>query len=510
MALPSFLLLLIGSVVAVPIQAELLRLARRALPGATEHKRMEAALAESEARFRVIADSLPHLAWLARPDGSISWCNQRWLDYAGVTQEQMRVRGWHALQHPDHLERIAARIRRSAESGGPWEDSFPLRRADGEWRWFHVHVLPVRDAAGRILHWFGTGTDMTERRQAEQALAASERRLRDIVAAVPVLLRETDAAGTCTWLNDRWYAFTGQERLHLPGNAWLDMVHPEDRAAAERDFRDAIARQASFRAEYRLRRADGGWCWVLDAAEPRFAEDGSYLGHVGSVLDIADRREAEERQALLAREMDHRAKNTMAVVRSLVQLSPRNVPPEEFVAALEGRLSAMARAHGLLAKDRWRGAGLREILAEELASWLGGQDGPQVLLDGPMVRLPPDSVQPVGMILHELATNSAKHGALSARGGRVTLTWGGAADGGLWLAWQEAGGPQLARPPQRRGFGSRLIQATARHQLGGAVEFRWEPGGLCCRLQVPPRCVTSIGQATASVPAPTVAGDATG
>lgn len=147
MALPSSLLLLLGSVVAVPIQAELLRLARRTLPGATERKRMEAALAESEARFRVIADSLPHLAWLARPDGSISWCNRRWLDYAGATQEQMRVRGWHALQHPDHLERVAARIRRIAESGEPWEDSFPLRRAEGEWRWFHVHVLPVRDAA---------------------------------------------------------------------------------------------------------------------------------------------------------------------------------------------------------------------------------------------------------------------------------------------------------------------------------------------------------------------------
>jgi two-component sensor histidine kinase len=215
---------------------------------------------------------------------------------------------------------------------------------------------------------------------------------------------------------------------------------------------------------------------------------------VGVVVDVTQDHAAAERQTLLAREVDHRAKNVLAVVQSILRLT-RADSPRAFADAVEGRVAALARAHSLLARGQWSGTELQELLEVELAPYTGGRDatpraGHRLVLAGPGMRLRPEAVQPFSMTVHELATNSAKHGALSLPGGSVRVSWffasgpDAAAPPVLQLRWEEAGGPQVLAPPERRGFGSRVIRATIVNQLGGQVRFDWLPEGLRCELTV--------------------------
>lgn len=207
------------------------------------------------------------------------------------------------------------------------------------------------------------------------------------------------------------------------------------------------------------------------------------LAEAGAALRAraAAKREAEEHLVLLLREVDHRAKNALAVALSLIRLAPRDVPPAEFAAAAEGRITAMARAHALLARGAWTGAELQALAESELPAHAG-----QVRLSGPPARLSAEAVQPVAMLLHELATNAAKHGALSVPGGSVRITWQFlAADRALRLDWTETGGPPLAGAPSRRSFGLRLMTQLAERQLAGQLVLDWAPDGLRARLTLP-------------------------
>ena len=140
-----------------------------------ERKQTEQALRDSEARFRILADNMAQLAWTCDRLGNVTWYNQRWLDYTGLTFEEMKGWGWSKVQHPDHLERVVARIKHSAETGEPWEDTFPLRGKDGNYRWFLSRAVPIRDEQGNLVRWFGTNTDVTEQRLTEERLRDMER-----------------------------------------------------------------------------------------------------------------------------------------------------------------------------------------------------------------------------------------------------------------------------------------------------------------------------------------------
>jgi two-component sensor histidine kinase len=208
----------------------------------------------------------------------------------------------------------------------------------------------------------------------------------------------------------------------------------------------------------------------------------------GTLRDVTARRDADERRALLAREVDHRAKNALAVVQAALRLTPRD-DPRGYAAAVEGRVAALARAHTLLAAQRWGGADLREILQGELAAFLPREDGggqTRAELTGPPVRIAASAAQSLSLAFHELATNAMKYGALSAHGGRLQVTWQTDPRAGvLRLAWRETGGPAIAGAPARRGFGARVIVATVRDQLGGTVRQDWLPGGLVVEIVVP-------------------------
>jgi two-component sensor histidine kinase len=256
-----------------------------------------------------------------------------------------------------------------------------------------------------------------------------------------------------------------------------------------------------------------GWFthWVSvqrDVSDRKTAEEAATRARVAEAerealrAEISERRRVEERQTLLTRELDHRAKNALAVVQAALRLTPRE-DAEAFARAVEGRVAALSRAHTLLAKGRWDGAELGALAEGELAPFLAGSagDGPRAELSGPPLSLSPNAAQALSMALHELATNAVKHGALSVPGGRVSLRWSADdAAGLLRLRWAEAAGPLPAKPPTRRGFGSRVLEATLRVQLGGVVVRSWEAPGLVCEAALPLPRVLAGGAAAADLP----------
>jgi PAS domain S-box-containing protein len=204
-------------------------------------------------------------------------------------------------------------------------------------------------------------------------------------------------------------------------------------------------------------------------------------GGIGvSLHDITDRKRAEEARELLMREVDHRSRNALAVVQAIVRMT--DAPDiDSYKEAVFGRVNALARAQGALANRRWEDAPLRALLDEAM----GALTGPaSYRLDGPDLRLRPQQAQPVSMIVHELATNASKYGALSVEAGRVAIAWRTEPDGAVVIDWREENGPAVA-PPAAGGFGSRLMTQLAR-QLAGTIANHWQADGLHVRLTVPP------------------------
>lgn len=323
--------------------------------------RVKQALADSEIRFRLMADNIAQLAWIAGPDGGLNWYNRRWYEYTGTSFAEMVGWGWRTVHHPDHVERVDRQFRESIASGTEWEDTFPLRGADGRYRWFLSRASPFKDEAGAVLCWFGTNTDITEQ------------------------------------------------------------------------------------------------------------------------------LEAERRIELLMLEVNHRAKNMLAMIQSLARRSAAQGAADSlgdgraFVTRLEQRIASLAANQDLLVRRAWADVPLDELIEVQL-SFLGDVLG-QVERNGPAVQLTPAAAEVIGMALHELATNALKYGALSVPEGRVRIGWHGG-DGELVVEWSESGGPTVA-PPGARGFGSRLIADVPRGKLGAEVSVDYAPQGFRWILRSP-------------------------
>ncbi|MHB0728477.1 HWE histidine kinase domain-containing protein [Roseomonas mucosa] len=272
--------------------------------------------------------------------------------------------------------------------------------------------------------------------------------------------------------------------------ALLEAVHPDDRRSVREAMRRVLERETDdFEAEFRAVWPDGTVRWLRSVGRAIADAEGSVREIAGVSMDVTEQVEDARRRETLAREVDHRARNALAVVQSILRLTPAE-EPKAFAAAVEGRVGALARAHSLLADDGWSGADLRAVVERELAAHTVAPGTVAAFsLNGPQVHLAPAAVQPLTMVLHELATNAARHGALSTPGGKVEVTWRlgrrAGEDGLLHLRWAEQGGPPVAEPPARRSFGSRLMDSTIRGQLGGVVERSWEPSGLVCEIALP-------------------------
>jgi two-component sensor histidine kinase/ActR/RegA family two-component response regulator len=257
-------------------------------------------------------------------------------------------------------------------------------------------------------------------------------------------------------------------------------VHPDDVDRIHEAFVNLSADKPTCEMEFRIVRPNGDVRWCTAAAAASFDSANILVRYSGVTTDITDRKEAENRQALLTREVDHRAKNTLAVVQAIVRMAKRdNV--EDYVKAVEGRIGALAQTHELLSQSRWEGADILRLILDELAPYHGeGQQ--RVTAVGPSLVLVPEQAQLVAMAVHELATNAAKYGSLSAESGRVDVSWS-IFEGALSLIWRETQGPKVT-PPKKAGFGTRVISSLGAGRRG-RTDFDWRPSGLTFTFEMP-------------------------
>jgi PAS domain S-box-containing protein len=333
--------------------------------------------------------------------------------------------------------------------------------------------------------------DVDAHRRTRKDLSESEERLR--------LALEAGQMGTWEWTvatNEVIWS-RSLEAIHglAPGTfagtfaAYREDIHPEDREQVLGAIAQTVERGEDHHVEYRIVRPDGGIRWVEGRGKLVRDASGAALRMIGVCMDVTERKQNEERQKLLLDELNHRVRNMLAIIQSIAGQTLRETPePAAFKAAFSARLAAFARAHSLLTKELWQGAGLRDIVGTALAPF--GADGrcDAIGIDGPSVLVRPNAAVTLCLMLHELATNAAKHGALSAPGGKVSVTWTRTAAGPeqspcVELVWAERDGPRV-RPPEKRGFGSRLVAASA-EQLGGEALTHYEPTGAKTRFRFP-------------------------
>jgi PAS domain S-box-containing protein len=267
--------------------------------------------------------------------------------------------------------------------------------------------------------------------------------------------------------------------IHITLKNIRRFIHPEDWSALRKIVRGMADGARTQRTEFRVLRPNGEQRWCIGTAATSIGATGQVVRISGVTIDITDRKEADERQMLLAREVDHRARNALAVIQSIIRLTHAK-SVDDFVQAIEGRIKALARAHTLLSDSRWNGADLGTLVAEELAPYRAGD---KVRFKGPNISLLPATAQGLALALDELATNAAKHGALASTHGKMSLDWRLESDG-LKLHWTENGGGRFTQPSTRN-FGLRVIVSSIEQQLGGTVTFDWDPRGLRCNISIP-------------------------
>jgi PAS domain S-box-containing protein len=444
------------------------------------------ALRESEAAFRQRLNAIPQMVWSTLPDGAHDFYNDRWYEFTGATPGSTDGEGWLRMFHADDHPRTLASWHQSLATGAPYDVEYRLRHHSGEYRWVLGRALPIRNAAGEIVRWMGTCTDIDDFKRTNDELIRTSALLRLIGESSPDLIYAKDRDGRFLYANPAALKAHGLPLDQLLGKSQGELLSSSAQVqAVEEHDRRVIDGGETVDVDEAITSRDQPTAYFRSVKAPLRDEAGRIIGLVGIRSDVTDRREAADRERLLAREVDHRAKNLLTVVQSVVQLT-RAKDAAGLKQAITGRIRSLARAHSLLAASRWEGVGLKDLVAEELAAF--ESDGrARTTVSGVSIALKPTAAQALGLVIHELATNAAKYGALSVASGSVAIDWtldGDGAQARLRLVWREIGGPRVAKPSST-GFGSVVIRTSVERQLGGTVEKRWDGGALVCELTLP-------------------------
>jgi PAS domain S-box-containing protein len=260
----------------------------------TAHKRAEDALKESQARFRNVADTAPVMIWVTEADGTCTYLNRRWEEFTGQDQAAGSGMGWLDAVHPVDRQRVRATFRAANRRAEPFEVEYRLRRQDGVYRWAVDSAAPRLTADGRFRGYVGSVMDISDRKEAEETLRASEQRFRAMSDDLPLMVWLHDTDGRQEFVNQTFCDFFGVTRDEMRGGRWQLLTHPDDGTGYAEHFMDCVRERRPFHHEVRVRRGDGEWRWLESWGEPRFGPTGEYLGHVGTSADVTDRKQLEE------------------------------------------------------------------------------------------------------------------------------------------------------------------------------------------------------------------------
>ncbi|AWN52927.1 PAS domain S-box protein [Methylobacterium sp. 17Sr1-1] len=392
--------------------------------------------------------------------------------------------------HPDDRVWVGERIQQVVATAAEFSEEYRLRDANGTVTWVQASGRCIHDSDGKPLRFPGVAVDITARKAADAARFAGEARLKSIMETVPVGILLAEApSGRILMGNRRLAEILGHSTLYASSSsAYGEFVasHANGRVVEAQEYplaqiSSGRCKQAAIEVLYQ--RPDGERRWIAISGEAIEDEGGATVGAVVAVSDIGDRKAAEAQQDILNRELSHRLKNTLTLVQSIASQTLRNAPSLDAARdALAARLIVLGKAHDILLAGQTDSASVDRVVQEALR--LHDDTGRRFRVSGPSLFVGPSVALSLGLMLHELATNAVKYGALSTAAGCVTVDWtveGTGAAAEFRLDWREQGGPPVA-PPTRRGFGSRLIQ---RGLAGGDVALRYAVEGVRCTLSAP-------------------------
>lgn len=358
--------------------------------------------------------------------------------------------------------------------------------AKGSPRWWRVKLSPIRDESGEIVQLLSISTDITDQQLAQQLLQSSEASFATMANSIPQLAWMADTAGTVTWYNQRWYDYTGMAPGKRRGRHWKQLYHPDHVAGVIKRWRAAVKAGTAWEETFPIKGADEKYRWFLTRAVPLHDHAGEITRWLGTNTDVTSQREAETHQRLLMEELQHRVKNTLAIVQSIAVQTFRKAPsPEQALENFSGRLMALSRGYDVLLDESWSSADIAKVVSDAIHPHDSGRG--RFRVGGPALRLAGRPALALAMVLHELSTNALKYGALSGEHGSVEIVWRIAESEGepqLSMIWTERGGPKVANPT-RKSFGTVLIQQGLGPQFGSSAELVYEPDGLVCTITAP-------------------------
>ncbi|WP_189338479.1 sensor histidine kinase [Sphingobium sp. SCG-1] len=405
----------------------------------------------------------------------------------GYSSEEMIGQNSDVIFTPEDRAKDAPEWEREqARQHGRVKDERWHMRRDGTRFWGSGLLMPLKDRPDQYVKIL---RDFTAQHNAEQQLRESREQFRILATSIPQLVFRTRPDGNRTWGSPQWTSFTGLDDMESRGLGWLYAVHPDDRDETQARWREAVSK-GEYYCEHRvLRVADGTYRWHQTRAKPVDHGEPATSEWVGTSTDIHDLRIAQDTQALLMAELQHRTRNLLAVVQAVAQQIRRSAQTvEEFSEQFSIRLRALSRVQGILARSDHHTAALSSVIEAELAAYVSEEDMQRrIRIHGPDVTLDAGATQTLALALHELTTNAVKHGALSRDEGTLEIMWMEEEDSNapsLSLLWAERGVP-ISGPPTRSGYGMELVQRALPYQLGAKTIVDFEPDGLRCTIRVP-------------------------
>ncbi|WP_207553002.1 sensor histidine kinase [Consotaella salsifontis] len=444
----------------------------------------DAALRESESRFRHLADAMPQLVWTALGDGTVDYYNCRFQEYSGIDQLPDGSFIWAPVVHPDDLEKTVAAWSTAVTTGEEYFCEHRVQRGDGSWRWHVSRAVPQKGEDGAVVRWFGTATDIHPVKMAEDELRQEQEQLRIALDVAKLGNWSWDQRSRLLQLSPRSREIFGLSPSCVASWATQrSLILPEDLATVSQAIADPSAEGRELRFECRIRRPSGSQARISVRGLLQRDQSDQLVEGSGIVRDITEDAQVEAQRSLLLHELNHRVKNTLAVVQGISSQTFRgNVDTETARREFERRIAALSRAHDLLTASNWNATNLSEIIADQIGVY---HTSDRLDIDGRDMKIRPKIAVSLALALHELFTNATKYGALSNETGRVSVRWSVDQEKRTFvLIWQESRGPVVA-PPSKRGFGSRLIERALAGELGGRAEMEFREDGLRCTIAAP-------------------------